>query len=175
MRIIAEKELQGEVLLAVEDCLGVLDGVVGQGDGADCLGKANGFLGGTHVDVTAGCVTASAADVDLVMQAGKEVVSVSLGTASANQAGATGGTGSDSQALGRSLTLDGCGRVDLDEVGTQAQSNASSTSDKLRSLLVGDGSAARVNPQNYKQALFVSLGDKLTASAIIVDSYSLPR
>ena len=72
------------------------------------------------MDVTAGCVAASTADVDLVMQAGKEVVSVGLRTASANQASAAGGAGSDSQALGRGLTLDSCGRVNLDEVGAQA-------------------------------------------------------
>ena len=78
------------------------------------------------MDVTARSVTASTTDVDLVVQLGKKYVSVCLGTASAYQAGATSSLGSDSKTLCRGLALNFVRRVDLYEVCTEAQSNASS-------------------------------------------------
>lgn len=83
------------------------------------------------MDVTARSVTASTTDVDLVVQLGKEYVSVCLGTASAYQARTTSSLGSDSKTLCRGLALNFMRRVNLYKVCTETQSNTSCASDQI--------------------------------------------
>ena len=115
------------------------------------------------MDVAAGGVAVGAAHVDLVVQLGQERLGVNGGTAGANQARAACGHGGDLQGFGgRALVVAlGLGRVDLHEVGAQAQRDAGGARDQVRVLLSRDGLAARVDPQHDQQAVGMGGGDEL--------------
>ena len=115
------------------------------------------------MDVAAGGVAVGAAHVDLVVQLGQERLGVNGGAAGANQARAACGHGGDLQGLGgRTLVVAlGLGRVDLHEVGAQAQRDAGGARDQVRVLLSRDGLAARVDPQHDQQAVGMGGGDEL--------------
>ena len=87
----------------------------------------------------------------------RNVFSVNGGTAGAHQARAACSHGGDLQGLGgRALVVAlGLGRVDLHEVGAQAQRDAGGAGDQVRVLLSGDGLAARIDPQHDQQAVGV--------------------
>ena len=96
------------------------------------------------MNVAAGCIATSTADVNLVMQLGKEGFRINGGAACAYQAGAARCGSGNLEVFGRGCLVACLGRIDLDEVSTQAQSNACSTGDQSRSLLVGNSLAARI-------------------------------
>ena len=114
------------------------------------------------MDVAAGSVAIGTAHVNLVVQLGEERLGVNGGTAGAHQARAACGHGGNLQRLGgRALVVAfRLGRVDLHEVGAQAQRHTSSASDEVRVLLGGNGLAARVDPQHHQQAVRVSGGNE---------------
>lgn len=89
--------LECEILFAAEYSFSVFNAPVAQSNSGNCVAQTDCFFGGTHVDVTTRSVTASTTDVNLVMQLGKEYISVCLGTASAYQAGCDQQLGSDGQ------------------------------------------------------------------------------
>lgn len=95
--------LEREILFAAEYSLSVFNAPVAQSNSGNSVAQTDCFFGGTHVDVTTRSVTASTADVDLVVKFGKEYVSVCLGTTSANQASATGSLRGDGKTLCRGL------------------------------------------------------------------------
>ena len=97
------------------------------------------------------------------MQFSEEYVSVCLGTTSANQASATGSLRSDSKTLCRGLALNFVRRVNLYEVCTEAQSNASCASDQIGIFFVGNSLAAGVDPQHNQQTSSMSLCDEFAS------------
>lgn len=91
--------------------------------------------------------------MDLVVEACEELAGIGLGATCAHETGAAGCAAGDGQELGARLAIGRGGRVDLDEVGTQAQGDAGGTGDEIGGLLVGDGLATRIDPQHDEQAL----------------------
>ena len=149
--------LQREVLFAFEDGQRLFDRSVSQGDGGDGLRQANCLVQAALMDIAARSVAAGATNVNLVVQLGKEGLGVNGGAACAHQARTTGSSGSDLQSLGRGARVLAfrLRRIDLDEVGAQAQGNARSTRNEIRVFFGLHSLAARVNPQHNDETLGV--------------------
>ena len=112
------------------------------------------------MDVAPGCVSACAANMDLIVELGKEGLGVNRGTAGAHEAAATGSHRGDLESFRRSGAVFGFRRIDLHEIGAQAKGNAGGTGDERGILLGGNRLAAGINPQHDDEAVGMSLGNE---------------